>query len=50
MYDLNLGESLHVYELEILRVPGGWLFIHFFDPNPTTVFVPFSNEFMKSAL
>jgi hypothetical protein len=50
MYDLKLGESFYINDIEILRVPGGWLYNHFFDHNQTTVFVPFSNEFMKPVL
>lgn len=44
IYELKLHEVMELddLELDILRVPGGWLY--------NSVFVPYSNEFKNSEI
>ena len=41
LYKMNLGDWIKLSGLEVLRVPGGWIFA---TPNGMC-FVPFNNEF-----
>jgi hypothetical protein len=59
IYELKFGESLSRGNWEVMRVPGGWLWIakfndfivwqkglkKFLTHNMTTTFVPFNSEF-----
>jgi len=52
LYNLGLGETLHDFGTDrtsVLCVPGGWIFTYHFD-MATSVFVPFSDEFMPSEM
>lgn len=45
IYDLKLHESVEVDGYRITRVPGGWLYCHFFSKR--VIFIPFNNEFQQ---
>ena len=50
MYDLKLNETMDMtYNnyMEIIRVPGGWLYkYHVYDHSDTMTFVPYDEEFL----
>lgn len=47
IYNLKLHESLKIVRdlLEVIRVPGGWIYVGHARGNKFAIFVPFSNEF-----
>lgn len=48
IYELALHEKMWAdSHIEVLRVPGGWLYTLFSSTN-VTAFIPYNNEFMKS--
>lgn len=53
LYEMQLGDYLVLGEMnmQILRVPGGWIFSSLTTANDClpfgTVFVPFNNEFQE---
>jgi hypothetical protein len=44
--ELHAHEYINNGNIKIVRVPGGWIYISYFD-GVTSVFVPFNNEFMS---
>jgi len=51
IYEMGLHDTVFLSEdMSILRVPGGWIYTFGIDDNVTSVFVPFSNEFVRSML
>jgi hypothetical protein len=54
LYSMDLHHSITVDRYtEIMRVAGGWIYIVHSsdkeeDDNPTSIFVPFNNEFQKN--
>lgn len=49
IYKMKLHEEVYVHELLfIIRVAGGWIYKSGDDVTPTSVFVPFNNEFQES--
>ena len=50
IYDLKLHERFrNISKLEIIRVPGGWIYMSVADPDGEwqSTFVPFHNEFQE---
>lgn len=47
LYEMKLGETTDFGPFEVMRVPGGWLFIRYHLQMTSQVFVPFNNEFQK---
>ena len=46
IYDLELHEDLLIHGLlNVVRVPGGWIYESLSDGDVSAVFVPFNNEF-----
>lgn len=53
IYEMKLGETLKDSQQRIVRVPGGWVYIYVVFVNgtleqPTSVFIPYNNEFWRS--
>ena len=48
IYDLELHEDILIHNLlNVVRVPGGWMYENIRDERLSSVFVPFNNEFQK---
>jgi hypothetical protein len=45
IYELAFSESERIGNYEVMRVPGGWIFLHYGGSGKCAVFVPFHNEF-----
>ena len=54
IYDLDLHEIMGINDyVEVMRVPGGWLYMTFSNQNDVTntcVFVSYNNEFQGDKL
>jgi hypothetical protein len=53
IYDMKLHEvmsvgNFYLTNIYITRVPGGWIYSDTYNEKPTSVFVPFNNEFMEN--
>lgn len=47
-YSLKLGEKLNVSRMDqVLRVPGGWLYMHQGPYAQTMAFIPYSDEGLR---
>lgn len=44
MYSLKLGECIYHRNMEILRVPGGWLITNTNTDTGNMVFIPYSKD------
>ena len=52
IYEMELHDRKYVDATEILRVPGGWIYVHYTENgaggnSTSSCFVPFNNEFQK---
>ena len=49
IYNMELHELkyLELSSVDIMRVPGGWIYNNYRWDVPTSVFIPFDNEFMN---
>ena len=50
LHEMKLHEVLHPSSctIEIIRVPGGWIYTSYFEDSGSTVFVPLNDEFQES--
>lgn len=54
IYDLELFEETTLFNNDavsksIMRVPGGWIFLYSNPVSSTSSFIPYSNEYIRSA-
>ena len=45
IYELVFGEAQLRGDWEVMRVPGGWIFLHYGGSGKTSTFVPYNSEF-----
>jgi len=50
LHDMKLHAELNFNAFKIFRVPGGWIYTltDCCGENPTSIFVPFNNEFQEA--
>ena len=46
MWNMTLNETKTIGKMDIIRVPGGWIY-RLFESSPTAVFVPLDNELVS---